>query len=29
VLHDGDQVVVEQIQGLTLSVRQAEEWEVL
>ena len=29
VLHDGDQVVVEQIQGLTLSVRRAEEWEVL
>jgi membrane-bound serine protease (ClpP class) len=28
-LHDGEQVVVEQIQGLTLSVRRAEEWEVL
>jgi membrane-bound ClpP family serine protease len=28
-LHDGEQVVVEQVQGLTLSVRRAEEWEVL
>jgi membrane-bound serine protease (ClpP class) len=28
-LHDGEQVVVEHIQGLTLSVRRAEEWEVL
>jgi membrane-bound serine protease (ClpP class) len=28
-LEDGDQVVVEQVQGLTLSVRRAEEWEVL
>jgi membrane-bound ClpP family serine protease len=28
-LHEGDQVVVEQVQGLTLSVRRAEEWEVL
>jgi membrane-bound ClpP family serine protease len=28
-LRDGEQVVVEQIQGLTLSVRRAEEWEVL
>jgi membrane-bound serine protease (ClpP class) len=28
-LHEGEQVVVEQVQGLTLSVRQAEEWEVL
>jgi membrane-bound ClpP family serine protease len=27
-LAEGDQVVVEQIQGLTLSVRRAEEWEV-
>jgi membrane-bound ClpP family serine protease len=26
---EGDQVVVEQVQGLTLSVRRAEEWEVL
>jgi membrane-bound ClpP family serine protease len=29
VLHEGEQVVVEQVQGLTLSVRRAEEWEVL
>jgi membrane-bound ClpP family serine protease len=29
VLQDGEQVVVEQVQGLTLSVRRAEEWEVL
>jgi membrane-bound ClpP family serine protease len=28
-LEEGDQVVVEQVQGLTLSVRRAEEWEVL
>jgi membrane-bound serine protease (ClpP class) len=28
-LVEGDQVVVEQVQGLTLSVRRAEEWEVL
>jgi membrane protein implicated in regulation of membrane protease activity len=28
-LHEGEQVVVEQVQGLTLSVRRAEEWEVL
>ena len=28
-LNDGDEVVVEQVQGLTLSVRRAEEWEVL
>jgi membrane-bound serine protease (ClpP class) len=28
-LHDGEQVVVEQVQGLTLAVRRAEEWEVL
>jgi membrane-bound ClpP family serine protease len=28
-LHDGEQVVVEHVQGLTLSVRRAEEWEVL
>jgi membrane-bound ClpP family serine protease len=28
-LGEGDQVVVEQVQGLTLSVRRAEEWEVL
>jgi membrane-bound ClpP family serine protease len=27
-LEEGDQVVVEQVQGLTLSVRRAEEWEV-
>jgi membrane-bound ClpP family serine protease len=26
--HEGDQVVVEQIDGLTLTVRRAEEWEV-
>ena len=29
VLDDGEQVVIEQVQGLTLSVRRAEEWEVL
>jgi membrane-bound serine protease (ClpP class) len=28
-LSEGEQVVVEQVQGLTLSVRRAEEWEVL
>jgi membrane-bound ClpP family serine protease len=28
-LEEGDQVVVERVQGLTLSVRRAEEWEVL
>jgi membrane-bound ClpP family serine protease len=28
-LAEGEQVVVEQVQGLTLSVRRAEEWEVL
>jgi membrane-bound ClpP family serine protease len=28
-LDEGEQVVVEQVQGLTLSVRRAEEWEVL
>jgi membrane-bound ClpP family serine protease len=28
-LEEGDEVVVEQVQGLTLSVRRAEEWEVL
>jgi membrane-bound ClpP family serine protease len=28
-LGEGEQVVVEQVQGLTLSVRRAEEWEVL
>jgi membrane-bound serine protease (ClpP class) len=27
-LHEGDQVVVERLDGLTLSVRRAEEWEV-
>jgi membrane-bound ClpP family serine protease len=26
-LHDGDRVIVEGVQGLTLSVRRAEEWE--
>ena len=26
---EGEHVVVEQVQGLTLSVRRAEEWEVL
>jgi hypothetical protein len=25
---DGEQVVVEQVRGLTLSVRRAEEWEL-
>ena len=29
VLEDGETVVVERVQGLTLSVRRAEEWEVL
>jgi membrane-bound ClpP family serine protease len=29
VLAEGEQVVVERVQGLTLSVRRAEEWEVL
>jgi membrane protein implicated in regulation of membrane protease activity len=28
-LEEGEQVVVEQVRGLTLSVRRAEEWEVL
>jgi membrane protein implicated in regulation of membrane protease activity len=28
-LGEGEQVVVEQVQGLTLTVRRAEEWEVL
>ena len=28
-LGEGEQVVVEQVRGLTLSVRRAEEWEVL
>jgi membrane-bound ClpP family serine protease len=28
-LHEGDRVVVEGVRGLTLSVRKAEEWEVL
>ena len=27
-LHEGDHVVVERVQGLTLSVRRAEEWEL-
>jgi membrane protein implicated in regulation of membrane protease activity len=27
-LHDGDRVVVERVNGLTLSVRKAEEWEL-
>jgi membrane-bound ClpP family serine protease len=27
-LHEGDRVVVERVQGLTLSVRRAEEWEL-
>ena len=27
-LHEGERVVVEQVQGLTLAVRRAEEWEV-
>jgi membrane protein implicated in regulation of membrane protease activity len=27
-LHDGDQVVVERVKGLTLHVRKAEEWEL-
>ncbi len=29
VLHEGDPVVVERVRGLTLSVRRAEEWELL
>ena len=29
MLEEGEHVVVEQVQGLTLSVRRAEEWEVL
>jgi membrane protein implicated in regulation of membrane protease activity len=28
-LHDGDRVVVERVDGLTLSVRAAEEWELI
>jgi membrane-bound serine protease (ClpP class) len=28
-LHDGDAIVVERVDGLTLSVRPAEEWEVI
>ncbi len=28
VLHDGDRVVVEHVNGLTLGVRKAEEWEL-
>jgi membrane-bound ClpP family serine protease len=28
VLHDGDRVVVERVNGLTLGVRKAEEWEL-
>ncbi len=28
VLHDGDRVVVERVNGLTLCVRKAEEWEL-
>jgi membrane-bound ClpP family serine protease len=28
-LHQGDQVVVERVNGLTLSVRRAEEWELI
>ncbi|MGO9750308.1 MAG: NfeD family protein [Solirubrobacteraceae bacterium] len=28
-LHDGDQVVVERVNGLTLDVREAEEWELM
>ncbi|MCZ4493264.1 MAG: hypothetical protein JWP53_2195 [Conexibacter sp.] len=28
-LHDGDPIVVERVDGLTLSVRPAEEWEVI
>jgi membrane-bound serine protease (ClpP class) len=27
-LREGDQIVVERVQGLTLSVRRAEEWEL-
>jgi membrane-bound serine protease (ClpP class) len=29
VLHEGDAVVVQGVRGLTLSVRRAEEWELL
>jgi membrane-bound ClpP family serine protease len=29
VLHEGDPVVVERVSGLTLSVRRAEEWELI
>jgi membrane-bound serine protease (ClpP class) len=29
VLHEGDRVVVESVEGLTLSVRPAEEWELV
>ena len=29
VIHEGDSVVVERVSGLTLSVRRAEEWELL
>jgi membrane-bound ClpP family serine protease len=29
VLHEGDPIVVERVRGLTLSVRRAEEWELL
>ncbi len=28
-LHEGDSVVVERVSGLTLSVRRAEEWELI
>ena len=28
-IHEGDSVVVERVSGLTLSVRRAEEWELL
>ena len=28
-IHEGDTVVVERVSGLTLSVRRAEEWELL
>jgi membrane protein implicated in regulation of membrane protease activity len=28
-LHEGDPVVVERVSGLTLSVRRAEEWELI
>ncbi len=29
VLHEGDSIVVERVSGLTLSVRRAEEWELI